>query len=284
MSSPQQNRPAVTLYPSSQEDVNAYMAAIRLASSVRNSMDAQRAGVDGNKVAVNADYDRHLPNVPPPPPADPATPGGREPVPILNQTSSAHFASSSVDTGMRLPCEIDALVVVAANLSTLVGTPTGATLDALEQHQGHFPPPEPPIGSNILAIRSTAMCEAPTGFAQRVACGHLDGWFVLGFFVLFSIMGLAWMKVRTHRTERLDEENEGATWPGISRVSSNSSEAKLRENIRKALREHHGLEDESSTEQYVPVAWRSAFPRAERANSEGRISHDAGPVAVLPET
>lgn len=96
MSSSRQDRPVVTLYPSSQEDVNAYIAAIRLASSVRNSMDAQKANVDGEKAATNATFDHHLPNAlpPSPAPADPATPVGRKPVPVLNQTSSAQFPSN----------------------------------------------------------------------------------------------------------------------------------------------------------------------------------------------
>lgn len=96
MSSSQQDRPVVTLLPSSQEDVHAYMAAIRLASSVRNSMDAQKASVEGEKAATNANHDHHLPKpLPPPPaPADPATPIGREPAPVLNQTSSAQFPSN----------------------------------------------------------------------------------------------------------------------------------------------------------------------------------------------
>ena len=100
MSSTQQDRPIVTLLPSSQEQVKAYMAAIRLASSVRNKMDAEKAGTDGEKekVVVSADSDgRHQPNLPPPPPppADLANRGGRKPVPTLNQTSSAHSSSNT---------------------------------------------------------------------------------------------------------------------------------------------------------------------------------------------
>lgn len=66
MSSTTESPPAITLYPSTQEDVNAYMAAIRLASSVRNSMDAQKASADNEKAAVKANsYGHYHPNFPP---------------------------------------------------------------------------------------------------------------------------------------------------------------------------------------------------------------------------
>ena len=104
MSSPTQIRPVVTLYPSSQEDANAYMAAIRLASSVRNSMDAQKAGVDNKKAVVNADsYGRHHHNFSRPSPANLTTPGRHDPVSILNETSSTHFASNTAKPGFVHP-------------------------------------------------------------------------------------------------------------------------------------------------------------------------------------
>ena len=429
MSSTQQNRLMVTLLPSSQEEVKAYKAAIRLASSVRNKMDAEKAGTDGEKekVAVNADSDgRHQPNLlpSPPPPADLANHEGREAGPMLNQTSSAHSTSNttklgfvrprdsypspsgSMDTGTWPLCEVIVEAAVA-NLLNLAKSPTGATLealeqpdshlpppkipvgtgtvlenaaadtptsvelDALEQHQGHFPPPEPPIGftpaspekstsrptgplpidlnqdplpykwnvsggispqcqlyvtntdvnvtfiacpatkstndnndnsthdlasrqlhsgdassSHILAIRNTAMCEAPTAsFNQRVACGKYDGWFVLGFFVLFCLIVSSWIKVHKNTTQRLDdEENEGAAPSRPSHLSSttNSSVAKLREKVRKGFKNDHSVEEKRNTEQYEPVAWRSTSYRAARAIVEGKVSHDAGPVAELP--
>ena len=429
MSSTQQNRPVVTLLPSPQEQVKAYMAAIRLASSVRNKMDAEKAGVDveKEKVAVNADSDgRHQPNLPPSPPplADLADHGGRKPVPMLNQTSSAHSSSNTTKPGFVRPRDsypspsqsmdtgtwpLREVIVEAAvaNLLNLAKVPTGATLealeqpdshlpppkapmgtdtvlknvaadtptsvelDALEQHQGHFPPPEPPIGftpappetstsrptgplpidlnqdplpykwnvsggispqcqlyvtntdvnvtfiacpatksnddnnnlthalasrqlhsddalsSHILAIRNTAMCEAPTAsFNQRVACGKYDGWFVLGFFILFCLIVSSWIKVHKNTTQRLDdEENEGAAQLRPSHVSSttNSSVAKLREKVRKGFKKDHSVDEKFSAEVYEPVAWRSASYRAARANVEGKVSHDAGPVAELPK-
>lgn len=108
------------------------------------------------------------------------------------------------------------------------------------------------------------MCEAPTGFSQRVACGHFDGWLVLGFFIFFSIMDLAWMKVRTHNPQQVDEENENENTnrPCLSNVSTNSSEAKLKKKVRKAHQEDRHAEEELRTEQYEPVVWRSAPPRA----------------------
>ena len=100
----------VTLLPSSKEQVKAYIAAIRLASSVRNKMDAEKAGTDGEKeqVAVNADSDgRHQPNLlpspPPPPPADLANHEGRKAGPMLNQTSSAHSTSNTTKLGFVRP-------------------------------------------------------------------------------------------------------------------------------------------------------------------------------------
>ena len=427
MPSTQQNRPVVTILPSSQEEVKAYMAAIRLASSVRNKMDAEKAGAAGEeeKIAVNADANGpHHPNLPPPPPADLANPGGRESVPILNQTSSALSISNntkpgfvhprdsypssghSMDTGTWSLREM-MVVAAAANQSTEAKVPTGppveapkqyhghlpppkvpmgtgtvlenaaadsptrVELDALEQHQGRFPPPEPPVSStpappgevisrrtgplpvdlnqdplpykwnvsgsispqcklyvtntdvnvtfiacpatkttdnnnsthdlasrqlqtsdlsssHILAIRNTAMCEAPASFNQRVACGNYDGWFVLGFFILFAMIVSAWIKVRKqHTTQRLDEEeneNEGAAQLRFSHVlaSTNAAEAKLREEVRKGNKEDHGMDEKLSTEQYEPVAWRCASYRAARANVEGKVSHDAVPVADLP--
>ena len=140
--------------------------------------------------------------------------------------------------------------------------------------------------SHILAIRNTAMCEAPTAsFNQRVACGKYDGWFVLGFFILFCLVVSSWIKVRKNTTQRLDdEENEGAAQLRPSHVSSttNSSVAKLREKVRKGFKKDHSVDGKLSAEVYEPVAWRSASYRAARANVEGKVSHDAGPVAELP--
>ena len=126
------------------------------------------------------------------------------------------------------------------------------------------------------------MCEAPTSFNQRVACGQYDGYFVLAFFIIFSMIGLAWMKIRKQRTQRLDEENSDATWPGPLHVSTNSSAAKLKENVRKFHQEDHHVNEKPSTEQYETVAWRSECLRAARTNLQGKVEHDAGPLAVLP--
>lgn len=103
------------------------------------------------------------------------------------------------------------------------------------------------------------------------------------------------------RQQQLDEEIGNATWPRLSEVSTedielqrkppraskipttnNSSEAKLREEIRTSLREYRRLNEGDSAEQYEPVAWRSRSYRAERARGGRRVQHDAGPVGVLP--
>lgn len=98
MSPTTQSRPVRRLYPSPKEDVDAYLAAIRLASSVRNLMDAQKAAVDGQGIAANADsYGRHHPVFPPAPSASLA------PVPILNQTTSANLTSNTTKPGFVHP-------------------------------------------------------------------------------------------------------------------------------------------------------------------------------------
>ena len=373
MSPPPQDRPKVILYPSSEEDVSVYLKAIRLASSVRNSMDAQKAGANVSDAAVDADsFGRHRPNFPPPTPASPTTYGVYKPLPILNQTSSAKSSSNTTKSGFVHPRDNDPALSLSRNTGTdpviekvAADTPTGVTLKAMEQHYGYFPLPEPIVGatpappgttvsnftepipieqdlgslpdklnvpgdspphcqlyvtnkdlnttfvvchltkhndnnnsftrdlasrqvhsdntfnSYILAMRNTAMCEAPTNFGQRVACGEYDGFFALGFFIFLSLIFLAWiMKARKQRTQRLDEENGGATWPGFSHVpSTNSSEAKLKEKLRKAHQEgrHVGME------QYEPVAWRSSSHHAVRAIVDGQVEHDARPVAKLPD-
>lgn len=422
MSSPTQTRPVVTLYPSTQDDANAYMAAIRLARSVRNSMDAQKAGVEAEKSAVKADsHGPHQPNLPPPPLVNSTTPGGREPVPVLNQTASAQSASNATKPGFVNPRDrypsssrSDSIgtwpqraSAPAADLFTLANTPTGPTSEALKPHQGYFPPPDPPkstgdgpnlgdiaadtpagvklhvsppigatpappgepisrrtgpipihpkagpidiglyipgnippqcqlyvtntginntfavcpvtkratkpisnlasrefhigdaLSPRILAIRDTAVCEAPTSFNQRLVCGQLDGWFALAFFLLFCTICAAWITRRKYNGRQLDEENGTATWPRrsyvstggseakpklrTSRVSTNIAEAKLRGKIRKAHEKNRHLDGEPSTKQYESMAWRSASHRAARANVGGTFGHDAGPVAVLPK-
>ena len=438
-----QDRPEITLYPSSREDASAYMKAIRLAFAAANSMDAQKAGADGKDGAIDDDSSgRHYPDVPAPAPANLTTP---ESVPTLNQTSSAHstanitkpsFApspvnypspSNSTDIGTWLLCEINVSAAIAANLSTLVKNPTGAaleaeeehqgsvpplinalgidtedaaadsptgatieaeeqhhgyflpsispvgtnsedsaadthtsvTIEALEEHHGRFPPPEPPIGatpappaklvsdravsmpiemnsdtlranvdvpngvtpqcqlyatntdihtpfavcpdlthelasrglhsrdgshSHVLAIRNTAVCEAPTDFHERLACGKYDWCFALSSFMLMAILWLICeLKVRKQKTRRLNEEDGAATRPGLMHVpSTNSSAAKYREDVLKVHQDWRHAAELLGPEQYQPVAWRCSYPRAARANIEGRVEHDAGPVAVLP--
>lgn len=157
-----QDHPKIILYPSSQEDASAYMTAIRLASAVRNSMDAQKAGAAGKDGAIDEDSSgRHYPDAPAPVPANLTTPGT---VPTLNQTSSAHFISNitkpgfvpspvnypspsnSTDTGTWFLCEIIFSAAIVANLFTLAKTPTGADLEAEEENHGDVAPLIHPIG------------------------------------------------------------------------------------------------------------------------------------------
>ena len=440
-----QDRPEITLYPSSREDASAYMKAIRLAFAAANSMDAQKAGADGKDGAIDDDSSgRHYPEVPAPVPAS-ANLTTLEAVPTLNQTSSAHFTanitkpgfvpspvnypspSNSTDTGTWLLCEINVSAAIAANLSTLAknltgatfeaeeehhdsvptlinaigidtedaaaDSPTGATIEAeeqhhgyfppsispvgtntedsaadthtsvtieaLEEHHGRFPPPEPPIGatpappakpvsghavpmpiemnsdtlranvdvangvtprcqlyatdsdthtpfavcpdlthelasrglhfrdgfhSHVLAIRNTAVCEAPTDFHDRLACGQYNWCLAFSFPILVAIIWLTCtLKVRKQKTRRLNEEDGAATRPGLMHVpSTNSSAAKYREDVLKVHQDWRHAAEPLGIKQYQPVAWRCSCPRAARANIEGRVEHDAGPVAVLP--
>ena len=161
MPSAPQDRPEITLYPSSQEDASAYMTAIRLASAVRNSMDAQKAGADGKDSAIDDDSSgRHYPDAPAPAPANSTA---SEAVPTLNQTSSTQFISNITEPGFVRPqdiypspsnstdtctwplCETNASAAVAADLSTLAETPTGAALEAEEEPHDHIPPLIPSV-------------------------------------------------------------------------------------------------------------------------------------------
>ena len=112
------------------------------------------------------------------------------------------------------------------------------------------------------------------------------------------MIALIWIKCRNCRTHRLDEEGGTATWPQPLTVSTNAAEAtprpqaskastnkavaKLRGKFHKAREQEGGMDEEPGTEQYELVAWRSTPRRAGRANVEGIVNHDAGPVGVLP--
>lgn len=244
---------------------------------------------------------------PPEPPIDstqapPGKPISRRTGPIpINVNHGPYGIKWYIPGGPPPQCQIYAANTEANNDTFAVCPVTKRTTDPthyLANRQFH-------IGdlsnSRILAIRDTAMCEAPTGFNQRLACGKFDGWFVLAFFVLFSAIGLAWITLRKPQTRHLDEEHGTATWPRLSKVPTNSpeakakpraskvptdgSDAKLRANIRKAREEDRRLDGELGANQYESVAWRGASRRASRravrATVEGRVRHDAGPIAVL---
>ncbi|CAD6578407.1 MAG: hypothetical protein ASARMPRED_008710 [Alectoria sarmentosa] len=381
-----QSRPVRRLYPSPKEDVDAYLAAIRLASSVRNLMDAQKAAVDGQGIAANADsYGRHHPVFPPAPSAS------LTPVPILNQTSSANLTSNTTKPGFVHPRSIQpssTRYVITANTSI------SATLEFLKQHHGHLPPSDPPMGfgigpviegaaaatpadvkpgppmtteaaskaaklnhrhmlvpnsgvppqcqpyaanadvnndtlavrpfvanhstnstldlasrqlhsrnvsdSPVLAIRDAAICDAPTGFDERIACGLNDWWLVIAFFVLFFVVGFSWTIKRKYASRKVDEEDGNPTWPRlsndlsttssearpkprVSKVYTNRAAAKLKQKVRRAQEEDGGLDEELSTRQYEAVAWRSPSFRGARANGKESVEHDARPIGGMPE-
>ena len=174
MSSLTSSMPVVTLYPSHKEIVNSYMASIRLASSIRNSMDAQKAGqkagVVGERAPVNADsYARHRPNFPPN--------GGRNADTAYNKTSSAHSTvdttqSGSVPSQDRYPSSSQSMSTgicplveihpsaAATNLSTLAYTSIDATIESRMRHHGNRPPPDAPMGTATLEDRAAHI---PTG-------------------------------------------------------------------------------------------------------------------------
>ena len=78
-------QPAVNLLQSTQEDVKAYLAGVRLASSNRIRNDAEKARLEREKRTPNPDsWGRHHPSSPS---TNVTTPQGPEPIPALNQTS-----------------------------------------------------------------------------------------------------------------------------------------------------------------------------------------------------
>ena len=107
-----------------------------------------------------------------------------------------------------------------------------------------------------------------------------------------------WTRCNNRRTRRLDEEGGSATWPRPLTVSTNAARAtpklqalkastnkavaKLRGKVHRAQEQQGGMDEESGTEQYELVVWRSISRRTVRANAEGIVNHDAGPVAELP--
>ena len=138
--------------------------------------------------------------------------------------------------------------------------------------------------SHVLAIRNTAVCEAPTDFHERLACGQYNWCLAFSFFMVIGISWLTYtLRVRKQKTFRLDEEDGAATRPGLMHVpSTNSSAAKYREDVLKVHQDRRHAAEIFGTKQYQPVAWRYSCLHAARANIEGRVEHDAGPVAGLP--
>lgn len=196
MSLPTQNR---VIYPSPKESLNSYMAAIRLASSVRNSMNPQKAGADTENSAPLADsYGRHHPNFPPQPPVKTANQGGREPGLILNQTASAHTVSNTTKPGFvnsqdgnSLPSHSGGTgiwhlverypLTAAADLYALAIDRSDALLESLKhgfpkQHNGYFPPSNPPMVTADVSVSADTTANAPTGVKPGTLEQH-NGYF-----------------------------------------------------------------------------------------------------------
>ena len=154
--------------------------------------------------------------------------------------------------------------------------------------------------TNLFHISDSIMCEAPIGVNQQIACGYYNGWFVAGFFVLFAVIASIWIKCRKSQTQRRDEEGGTAAWPRPLTVSTNAAGAtpklqafkastnkavaKLKGKIHRAQEQEGGMDEEPGTEQYELLVWRSTSRRTERANVEGIVNHDAGPVGELPSS
>ena len=116
--------------------------------------------------------------------------------------------------------------------------------------------------------------------------------------ILLLMVALIGTRRSNRRTQPLDEESGSATLPRPLTVSTNAARAtprlqalkastnkavaKLRGKIHKAQEQEGGMDEEPGTEQFELVAWRSTSRRAVRANGEGIVNHDAGPVAELP--
>lgn len=163
------------------------MAAIRLAFSVRDSMNAPKAGVDSEKAAVKADsYGLHHPNLLPPSSVNPTTPGERGPFQILDQTASAPSASNSTRPGFAnarnrypSPSLSDRTGILpqrtsapAADLTILANTPAVATSEALKRHQGYFPPPDPPMSNGDGPGIEDVAADTPTGVKREALVQH----------------------------------------------------------------------------------------------------------------
>lgn len=184
--------------------------------------------------------------------------------------------------GSRIPPECQVYYTNTGDNHTFLSCPIIKRSDTatLDLARGQLLPANV-SNSHVLAIRNTPMCEAPTGTGQRVLCGQYNEWFLLGLVIVLSMFGLAWLKVRFHKKQQADEENaEGPAWPRT--ICVNSSEAKLREKVRKTRQGDERLDEKPSTEQYEPAPWRSASHRAARVKFLGSVEHDAGPVAVPP--
>ena len=152
--------------------------------------------------------------------------------------------------------------------------------------------------TNLLHLRDSDFCEGSTGINRRLGCGDYDWWFVAGFMILLLMISVIGTRRSNRRTQRLDEERGTATSPGpltvststaratpklqALKASTNKAVAKLRGKIHKAQEQEGRMDEESGTEQYEMVVWRSTSRRAVRANVEGTVNHDAGPVAELP--
>ena len=155
-----------------------------------------------------------------------------------------------------------------------------------------------PVAKRTILVVDSSFCEGSTGYNRRLGCGEFDWWSLGGFTVLCLMIIFIGPICSNRRTQRLDEESGTVTWSRPLPVSTNTARptprlqtlkalinkvvAKLREKIYKTQEQQGAMDEESGTEQYELPVWSSTSRRAVRANAEGVVNHDAGPIAELP--
>ena len=98
MSSSTSSSPVVIL-PSTQEDVDAYLKAVRLAYSVAHSKIAGKNGVNKDSATMQDDSSDRLPKTPTSSSTETAL-AEHDPIPISNRISSANVSSNTTKWGL----------------------------------------------------------------------------------------------------------------------------------------------------------------------------------------
>ena len=266
-------QPAVNLLQSTQEDVKAYLAGVRLASSNRIRNDAEKARLEREKRAS-------------PVPEQPAANMLRS----TQEDVKAYLAGIRLASSIRVRKEAE-----KARLEREKRTPNP---DSWGRHHPSSPStnvttpqgPEPipalnqtsPPSWHTLATRNTAMCEAPLGFQQYAACARLELWIALA--IIFALVVCCFIRIKPRKlgARHCKKGIESTTWPWSLSRSTSRPLGRPKNIVPDAPQEMRDLEEEIGVQQYEPVAWRSSSNRALRANVGGIIEHDGGPVTVLP--